>query len=244
MRLKLTLSYNGANFLGFQIQNQTKQTVANQIDIALKKLGIKTTIVASGRTDKGVHARNQVIHIDVEDFWSLTKLKIAINKILPNHIFIKNIEKVSDTFHARYDAIKRSYLYIFSTSKSSPFYTDIISYIQTDINEQKIEEALSLYEGVHNFEYFMKQGSGIKQYEREIYKTKLIKLNKNTYACYFLANGFLRSQIRIMMDFIFKVSNNRLSIKQLEEQLYRKTLHSNTLASPNGLYLSKIYYNS
>ena len=244
MRLKITLCYNGSSFKGFQIQKQTKQTVANQIELALTKLGIKTKIVASGRTDKAVHAKAQVIHIDVESFWNTDKLHSSLNKILPKSINIKHIEIVNDNFHARYDVTKRSYIYIFTTNKPNPFLDDIITYIHHEINEIKIKQALKCFVGSHDFEYFMKTGSGVKTYNREIYKIKLIKLNNNTYACYFLANGFLRSQIRIMMDFLFKISQNKLEIEHLKRQLNKEQIFSNSLAPANGLYLSKIYYNA
>ena len=92
MRVKITLSYDGSRFDGYQIQKYTQNTVASKLYRAFGSLNIDSKIEASGRTDSGVHAFNQVIHTDLPSFWSdLKMLKNFLNRQLPPHIYIKKI---------------------------------------------------------------------------------------------------------------------------------------------------------
>ncbi len=241
MQVKITLSYDGSIFRGFQIQKETTQTVSNKLEKAFKSLNINEKFIASGRTDKGVHALNQVLNLNIPSFWKdLDKLKISLNRSLLPHIYIKKIEKVSDDFHSRFDAKRRIYRYIISKDTPSVFLTPYITYVK-DIDPKSIKKAIKIFEGTHDFEYFKKNGSDTKNFIRTIYKTNFYKY-KQFYIFYFEANGYLRSQIRMMVDFLIQISNGKLSENELKLQLEKKKLFSCKLAKPNGLYLAKIKY--
>jgi len=241
MRVKMTIAYNGAHFYGSQIQKETEQTINGQIEKALSLLQIPSTIQASGRTDRGVHASKQVLHFNLPSFWSdLTKLQNSLKRILPSSIVIRKLEFVSDDFHARYSAKRRVYRYIISTQDPSPFLADLITFVDT-LNTQKITEAIKLFEGVHDFEYFKKSGSDTTDFKREIYSTRLYQYKGYT-VLYFEANGFLRSQIRLMVGFLLKISEGSYTKEQLLQQLNREK-HFNIKPAPHqGLYLSNIKY--
>ena len=241
MRVKMTIAYNGAHFYGSQIQKETEQTINGQIEKALSLLQIPSTIQASGRTDRGVHASKQVLHFNLPSFWSdLTKLQNSLKRILPSSIVIRKLEFVSDDFHARYSAKRRVYRYIISTQDPSPFLADIITFVDT-LNTQKVIEAIKLFEGVHDFEYFKKSGSDTTDFKREIYRTRLYQYKGYT-VLYFEANGFLRSQIRLMVGFLLKISEGSYTKEQLLQQLNREK-HFNIKPAPHqGLYLSNIKY--
>ena len=241
MRVKVTLSYDGSKFLGFQIQKETKNTISQKLKDSFNSLNITSNFVASGRTDKGVHATNQVLHIDLPKFWKdLEKLKHSLNNMLLPHIYIKKIEKTQDNFHARYDAKKRVYRYIVSTSKPSVFLTPYIVFVK-GLNYDLTKEAIKLFEGEHDFEYFKKNGSDTKNYIREIYKADIYRY-KEFYIFHFEANGYLRSQIRMMISFLFQISEGKLSKNELKLQLQKKGVFSNSLSPAEGLYLTKIKY--
>ncbi|MDQ7068631.1 MAG: hypothetical protein Q9M40_12010 [Sulfurimonas sp.] len=121
MRAKITLSYNGTHFLGLQIQKETSNTIMGEMQRVLQCLGIDSKIVASGRTDKAVHALGQVCHIDLPPFWDdVVKLKRVFNEKLPKSIHIKNISLVHESFHARYSAKVRTYRYIIKKVRVIP----------------------------------------------------------------------------------------------------------------------------
>jgi len=236
MRVKLILAYNGTCFLGSQIQTQTSNTIIGQIQQALKKLGIDSKLIASGRTDKGVHATCQVCHLDLPAFWQEpSKLKQVLNKMLPNSIYVKYISRVSDEFHARYSAKKRTYRYLIKKGNSTPFQADFITFLQ-EYNIVSIQENIQLFLGEHDFRSFMKIGSNSKSSTREIYKAFAYE-HKGYLILYFEANGFLRSQIRLMVGALLT-----LNAEDIKTKLQNRSNIALKPAPPNGLYLSKITY--
>ena len=240
MRVKATIAYDGSYFKGFQKQKSTNQTITSQIEIALRSVAINNSIRGSGRTDAGVHATGQVIDFELPTFWQdLEKLKVVLNRKL-NHIAFKKIVFVDNDFHARFSAKKRLYRYIFKTTTPSVFEQNYISYYPK-FNEKRLKEALSSFEGRHDFSNFIKTGTITHTNVREIYKS-YYRNYKNYHFIYFEANGFLRSQVRIMVDFSIQVALEKESLKSLKEQLNLTKRHSTKLAPPEGLYLARISY--
>lgn len=240
MKIKFTISYDGSSFYGSQIQPK-HVTIQSKIEEVLKLLNINTTLEFSGRTDRGVHAFRQVVSCKIPLFWyNLQKLQMTLNKMLPNSIFVRYIVQVNKEFHARFSAKSREYRYLISAKKLTPFNQKYLGYYE-DINLQNIQNAIELLIGVHDFEYFSKKGSEPVSTVREIYDIKFYKY-KDLYIFRFQANSYLRSQIRMMVDFIMKISSGKLTLEDMKKQLQKEKLISWTLASPNGLYLSKINY--
>ncbi len=241
MRLKITLSYNGAKFSGSQIQKHTSNTVNGVLKKVFESLGFTQTLQASGRTDSGVHASAQVIHIDAPQHWEDTdKLQELLNHKLPSSIHIKEIKTVDENFHARYSANKRVYRYIISTTMSSPFEDDFITFLKS-FDLKKVQRAIKLFEGEHDFEYFKKNGSASTNYVRVIYNAFAYQ-HKGKIILHFEANGFLYAQIRLMVGFLLQISEGKLSEEDLRSQL-SKNEHFKYLPAPhNGLYLAKIKY--
>lgn len=236
MRCAFTLAYNGSSYLGSQIQTQTNNTIIGQVEKVLLKLGIDSKVIASGRTDKGVHATGQVCHIDLPVFWdNLAKLKKVLNEMLPSSIQVRAVFKVSDDFHARYSAKKRVYRYIIKKEESNPFLDEFITF-DKDVNFQTLQKNIKLFIGEHDFANFMKTGSDTKSSIRVIYKAFAYKY-KDFIILHFEANGFLRTQIRLMVGALLN-----LDAIAIQEQLSCKTQHKFKPAKSNGLYLAKIKY--
>ena len=236
MRVTLILSYNGTHFLGSQLQKSSKNTVFGQLERVLHQLGIKEKVIASGRTDKGVHASYQVAHVDLPPFWDDTaKLKQVLNEMLPSSIRVKKVYAVSDDFHARYSAKSRVYRYIIKTGASNPFETDFVTFIE-DIQFNTLKQNIKLFIGQHDFVNFMKTGSDTKSSVREIYKAFAYKY-KDYIVLNFEANGFLRTQIRFMVGALLD-----LSAQQIQEKLNNTKNHKLKPAPANGLYLAKVKY--
>jgi tRNA pseudouridine38-40 synthase len=238
----MTIIYDGSDYYGFAPQ-PNKKTVIGTIEETFKKsVNLDIKVLGSGRTDKGVHATGQVIHTDIPAFWDsdLNKLKLIINKNLPQSSYIKSIQKTDDNFHSRFSAKRRVYRYIISTKPTTVFNNKYCTYIK-GIDEVLIKKAIKVFEGVHDFNLFRKVDKSVDNSIREVFKTRFYKYN-DFYIFYFEANAYLRSQIRIMVDFLLKISNQELTIENLQEQLDNKKSYSNTLASASGLYLAKIKY--
>ncbi len=242
MRIKATISYNGAMFLGFQRQKNCSNTVAQTFEKALKSVGIEGKIYGSGRTDRGVHATGQVIHFDIPSFWEkkgLESLKYQLNSKLSS-IKIKYLKEVEPTFHAQYSATNRIYRYIIKLSEASVFEEEFVSTYELE-HLELMEQALELYVGQHDFSFFKKEGSPTSSNIRTIRRVDTVKLKKY-FIIYFHADGYLRSQVRMMVEGALKVSKGELTLKQLQRQIDVKERFFTTLAKPQGLYLHRVTY--
>ena len=236
MRVFLNITYNGTHFLGSQTQTETTNAVLGNLEKVLKQLGISDRVVASGRTDKGVHASSQICHVDLPSFWDETaKLKRVINEMLPSSIRVKVIKQVNNKFHARYSAKKRIYRYIIKEGESNPFEADFVTFLRS-VDFNAIESNIRLFIGRHDFEKFMKTGSDTESSIREIYRAFAYRY-KDYIVLNFEANGFLRSQIRLMVGALLNLNTN-----EIEDRLALKSTKQNRPAPANGLYLAKIKY--
>lgn len=244
MRVKITLSYDGSYFNGFQIQkNETKtsQSVAGAITRALRRVNIHSTLVGSGRTDAGVHATHQVLHVDLPSFWSdLSKLQSHLNGFLKPYIFIQSITHVDSSFHARFDAKKRLYRYVLYDGAYQPFLANYAYHVKS-LDIMKLNDYAQVFVGLHNFEYFKKLGGGTTKDERTIFKAGAYR-HKNLIVIYFLGDAFLRSQVRMMCGSLIKACDGILSYDDLIAQRDRKMKVSTSLIPACGLYLSRVFY--
>jgi tRNA pseudouridine38-40 synthase len=240
MRVKAVIVYDGSVYQGFQKQTTTNKTITGSIEKALRSLKITSSIVGSGRTDAGVHATGQVIHFDLPKFWSdLDKLKLNLNKKL-TEIQFKHITSVPQDFHARFSAKKRVYRYVFKTQKPSVFEQKYISYYPK-FDTALLRQALTLFVGEHDFNCFHKTGSVTHTTVRKIYKTNYMQRD-NYHYIYFEANGFLRSQVRMMVEAVMQCAREEMTLTQLLEQIECQKKHTTKLAPPDGLYLARILY--
>lgn len=240
MRVKAVIAYDGSSYQGFQRQKHTTQTVMGALEKSLKALHIESEVVGSGRTDAGVHATGQVIHFDLPEYWeNLEKLMLNLNRKLTD-IQVKQITKVPDSFHARFSAQKRLYRYIFKTTTPSVFEKRYVSYYKT-FDPVLLKQALKQLEGTHDFQAFQKTGSEVHSTERTLYKTAY--LQKNGYHfIYFLANGFLRSQVRMMVESVMECARREKDLNTLREQLEHQSPVQKKLAPHEGLYLARVTY--
>jgi len=240
IRVKAVIAYDGHSFYGFQKQTSTQRTITSTIEKALSQLHIHSPIIGSGRTDAGVHATGQVIHFDLPEYWhDLKKLKLNLNRKLTS-ISFKSITKVNPDFHARFSAKKRLYRYVFKTTKPSVFEQKYISYYG-DFDTNKLKDALETFKGRHDFNFYRKTGTDTHSSTREIYKARHIQRH-HYHFIYFQANGFLRAQVRMMIEASMLYAKGELSMTSLREQLACQKKHTCRLAPPEGLYLSHILY--
>lgn len=240
MNLKFVVAYDGSLFQGSQKQPNGK-TVENELLKAFENINIKTQIVLSGRTDKEVHSSGQVFNCQIPSYWEdFFKLKEILNKNLPTSIKIKKISKVDESFHSRFSAKKRVYRYLITTKETTPFNDKFITYIKS-VDEKLLKEAIKEFIGVHDFKYFHKTGSDKENTNREVFDTKFYKY-KDIYVFKFIANSYLRSQIRLMVGFLLAINDKKLTIEDLRKQLNCEKSIFKTPIKPNGLYLVKIKY--
>ena len=202
MRLKLVFSYDGSKFQGSQTQPH-ENGVEDALGVALAHVGIFSKIISSSRTDRGVHANNQVACVECgEHFKDFAHLRALINRHAHPAIHVKFISRVKDDFHPRYDATARAYRYIVNHGEFSPFLSSYETFLpKFDLN--LANELLALFVGEHDFSAFMKLGSDVKSPVRRVAKAFCYERGERTIIV-FKANGFLRAQVRLMVASVLR----------------------------------------
>ena len=244
--IKITYSYDGSDFFGFQRQ-PNKRTVQGEIEKVLKVIVKKdVNLVSAGRTDRGVHAREQVSNFFVDSSITVPveKLKEIINRRLPSDIYIQEVTEVSKDFNSRYLPKMRAYEYLL-TWKKDIFSRRYKTYIENSVNPDKLKEILKVLEGQHNFNNFRIKDENNRTTIREIYKIDVYYKNKaqNEIGIYIEGSAFLKTQVRIIvgtaLDVYFdKKPKDYLKLLLNEPHIQRKI----EVAEPSGLYLTKIQY--
>ena len=202
MRLKLVFSYDGSKFQGSQTQPH-ENGVEDALGAALAHAGIFSKIISSSRTDKGVHANNQVACVECgEHFSDFARLKALINRHAHPAVHVKFISRVQDCFHPRYDATARAYRYIINHGEFSPFLAPYETFLPR-FNLNLANELLALFVGKHDFSAFMKLGSDVKSPVRSVKKAFCYARGERSIIV-FKANGFLRAQVRLMVASVLK----------------------------------------
>ena len=244
MCLKLFFSYDGSKFQGSQTQPH-ENGVEDALGAALAHVGIFSKIISSSRTDKGVHANNQVACVECgEHFSDFARLKALINRHAHPAVHVKFISRVQDCFHPRYDATARAYRYIINHGEFSPFLAPYETFLpRFDLN--LANELLALFVGEHDFSAFMKLGSDVKSPVRCVKKAFCYARGERSIIV-FKANGFLRAQVRLMVASVLKAlelakSGKSKETDALELKLERaKTIKSNRMANLNQNSREKI----
>ena len=133
MRYFFEIAYDGTNYHGWQMQKNAISVQEVVTEHLRTKLREEVDIVGSGRTDKGVHASQQYFHVDIHATLDIAGFKSEMNGFLPSDIVIKKIRKVSETAHARFDAVKRAYTYKIDTARD-PFRFPFTHYFFGELN--------------------------------------------------------------------------------------------------------------
>ena len=244
MRYLIHFSYDGTNFNGFQKQPGCR-CVESELEKALYDINNhkKTKVVGSGRTDRGVHALDQTAHFDIDIDITLYKLKCALNSLLPEDIHVFKVEHVSDDFHARFGAKRKTYKYIINCGEYNPIERNYVYQYGKALDIEKMKKEIKSFIGVHNFKPFVSDEAIKESYEREIYDAH-IEEDKDKVIFYFTGNGFMKYQVRNMVGVLFKVGKGKLPNGIVNEIFKDPKLAKNiTTIKREGLYLEKIVYN-
>ena len=242
MRFKCIVSYDGTHFHGFQKQSDLR-TVEGVIEDALTKVcKQQIEVYASGRTDKGVHAIGQVIHFDTTINITESGLKRALNSLLPPDVYVKSVEIVDNSFHARYNAIKKEYHYIVDIGEYDPLKANYkCYYMYKNLDIEKIRKSLSVFIGTHDFKTFSK-ASEEKSTVRTIHSLE-VEVCGSQMKFKFVGNGFLHNQVRIITAMILEVGRGKIEVDDLVKAMEAKSRNfAPKLLTGSGLYLYEVFY--
>ncbi|MBD5390899.1 tRNA pseudouridine(38-40) synthase TruA [bacterium] len=241
-RYKMICSYDGYNYMGFQIQNALP-TIELELQKAIYKVcKEEVKIYPSGRTDRYVHAVGQVFHVDLDANIPPLGLQKGINSFLPQDIYIRHCEEVDESFHARFSAKSKEYRYYINIKECNPLTLRYMPFIPNlDLNIMK--EAIKHLTGQHDFKGFASASiDPRKSTIKTIYDIQILSFEDHL-EFRFIGDGFLKYQIRRMMGILVEIGKHHFSIEKIDEILESKNpCDSKYILDGCGLYLFQVNY--
>ena len=246
MKYFMTFSYDGSNFNGYQKQ-PNQRTIQGEIENVLKEINnnMSVSISSSGRTDAGVHALNQRAHFSLDIDISPDRLIKGMNSLLPDDIYVKNIDMVDDDFHARFSAIGKEYIYKINMGEYNPLERNYIYQYCRKLDIIAMERGLKYLEGTHNFKSFTKSDDEIVDYVRKISETSIVRDSRdvNKIIITFVGTGFLRYMVRNMVGLLIEIGEGKRKPEDVMDILKSEDRRLAGKTAPScGLYLRNVFY--
>jgi tRNA pseudouridine38-40 synthase len=241
-RFKLYLEYEGTRFSGWQIQKNAR-TVQGEIHNALVEMfkNADFELYGSGRTDAGVHALYQVAHLEAETMLGPEIIRMKLNDALPADINIIEVEKAHKNFHARHDAVARSYMYQISRRRTA-FGKRFVWWIKDQLNFAQMARAAALFEGMKNFQSFTADDEEEKSMKVLVEGIE-IKEAGDLILIRIVGSHFLWKMVRQIVGVLAEVGRGKMAVKDIERMLEEKSNAAAPLtAPPSGLFLERVYY--
>lgn len=242
--LKIVLEYDGTGYHGWQRQKDL--TTVQQVleDIVLRITGERLAIFGSGRTDAGVHALKQTAHFKTNSCIGSANLLAAMNSLLPKDIVVKEIQEVPESFHARFDAKSKTYMYqIINSPTRSALYRQYAWHIRTPLDVIEMGKGLSFLKGRHDFTAFCGKKEVNRNCIRTITDVRLEKNPSGMIGIYLEADGFLRYMVRSVVGTLAEVGRGKRPPEELLSILQAKDRkRAGMTAPPQGLFLVEVKY--
>ncbi len=237
-RFLMTISYDGKEYSGFQIQEE-QVTIQGELSKIISAVNdCETLVQGASRTDAGVHAINQKVHFDSTRDITPEKWLEILNHQLEKHIFVKSIVEVHPLFHARYDVYKKRYTYRLKTKSFNPLKFDYSWYVE-NVDVEILRNCMKEIMGTHDFVSYSK--GEVKDTVRKIFHTEL---SENYYGInlIFEGDGFLRHMIRLLVFHMVELATGASDISITEVLKEKSREHTKHMAPANGLYLEEVIY--
>ena len=241
-RFKLFLEYEGTRYSGWQKQENAK-TIQGILLKECEKIfkDSKIDIQGSGRTDSGVHAICQTAHLEVKTMLAPEIIRIKLNDGLPHDINILEVEKVNPKFHARHDAVSRSYIYQISKRRTA-FGKNFVWWVKDKLNFENMNSASKHFIGMHDFRSFADK-------DQTEGSTKVlinnIQMNEDGDLILTRITGshFLWKMVRRMIGVLVEIGRGKLTEADLKMFLFTKSDEpAKYTAPPSGLFLERVLY--
>jgi len=246
LRLRLDLAYDGTNFFGWGKQPD-RRTVQEEVEKAIAIISqSKIDSIVAGRTDAGVHATGQVIHVDVPESINLDEIAYKLNRILDTDVRVMGVSIAPPAFHARFSALRRHYTYrILDANKVIPplHRYDVASWYKPLAVDQ-LNEASALLLGDHNFAAYCKFREGATTI-RQLQRFEWIRDSEGYLVGDIVADAFCYSMVRNLVGAVVCVADGRFGPEWIQETLANKVRVSDSLVFPAcGLTLRQVDYPS
>ena len=242
MKLKLTIEYAGTRYSGWQSQKNAR-TVQGELERAILEASGARTVdtYGAGRTDAGVHALAQVAHVDIDSTLSPEALRRRINDALPSDINVLRIERVRHRFHARHDAVARSYLYHIARRRTA-FAKPYVWWVKDELDVTTMRLTAGRFTGLHDFQAFSDDDPEEKSTKVQV-DTFDIHETGDLILVHIEGSHFLWKMVRRLVGVIVEVGRGALSREQALDLLTTPSRLPARLTAPaSGLFLERVYY--
>ena len=241
MRYFIELSYKGTNYHGWQIQPNAI-TVQGELEKAFSTILRKEIqLVGSGRTDAGVHARQQFAHLNIDNVVDVDKLLFKVNRFINHDILIKRIMCVDQEIHARFTAESRAYKY-YITQHRDPFQRDLSYLFHHPIDIDKMNEAAAYLIENTDFESFSKVHTDVATFLCTVTEAHWYYEGEQL-IFYIKANRFLRGMVRAIVGTLLEVGLGRIESRTFKQSIEAKDRKkAGRAAPPEGLFLVEVNY--
>ena len=242
MRLKLTLEYAGTRYSGWQAQ-QNARTVQGEVEKAIRDAtgADRFELYASGRTDAGVHALGQVAHLDVRAHVPPETLRRRINDGLPSDINILRIEPAAPRFHARHDAVARSYIYQVARRRTA-FAKPFVWWVKEDCDAERMRQAARAFVGFHDFRAFSDDDPAAKS-TTVLLEAFDVHEDEDLLVLHVEASHFLWKMVRRLVGVLVEVGRGQMAVEEAAALFDADPRQVAPLTAPaSGLFLERVYY--
>ena len=241
-RFKLYIEYEGTRYSGWQVQKNAR-TVQGELIGAMKKVfnTDKFELYGAGRTDAGVHALEQVAHLDVKTMLAPEIIRMKVNDELPADVSLTEVEKARPDFHARHDAIARTYLYQISRRRTA-FGKRYVWWIKDKLDVHKLNEVLQLFVGMKNMQSFTDDDPEEKSTKVLIEKIEVGEAG-DLILVRITGSHFVWKLVRRIVGVSAEVARGKKSMNDVKRFLAtRSSEPARHTAPPSGLFLERIVY--
>lgn len=242
--LLITISYDGKNFHGWQIQ-QNALSVQEVFQNSLSKIiGNDFDVKGCSRTDSGVHANMYCITLKTTHPIEPVRLKAALNRWLPKSVAVLDCKIVDDSFHARYSCVSKEYIYkIWNDEVRNPFLEGYALHYRYKIDEKLLDKAAQAYVGSHDFTSFCTLDSRKKDNMIRNVKAFSVTRSGSLVTMKVEADGFLYNMVRIMVGTLLRVQQGKIPADGIADIIDKKNRNfAGPTAQACGLYLNRVNY--
>jgi len=240
---KITVEYDGSDFLGWQRQSYNKETIQQYLESKLSLLlKEEITLYAAGRTDAGVHALNQIANFRTTQKILSDKFLYQLNSQLPKSITVKKITKAAENFHARFSAKQREYIYKITLQRKS-VEGKYFCRIFTEPDFEVLDSLITFFTGRKSFFSLTKKREDKHNFICNIsYLNYTYKKNKGELFFKIRADRFLHSMVRSILGCLIDAARGKISVGEVKKQFNKGEKIQTQYLPANALFLNKIYY--
>jgi tRNA pseudouridine38-40 synthase len=241
---KMIIEYDGAAYCGWQRQKNGISIQQVLEEATARIISEKVSIIASGRTDAGVHALNQAVSFQAQTALSANKIFLGVNSVLPDDIVVKDVLEMPDNFNALKDARGKIYVYYIRHQRLRPVLgRQYCWFVRFRLDVDRMREAASYLIGEHNFSCFCATGCDIKNRVRTLREIKIIEKDDNMLEIIVESGGFLRHMVRNIVGTLTDAGRGKLRPEDLPEIIASGDRKKAGVTAPaHGLFLKEVQY--